>query len=60
MRSENNIIKKINDLKSDERMSYPSANIQINAPLALIQLSIESKISALEWALGNNKHLIAG
>lgn len=47
-------------LEADERLSYPAANVQTNAPLALIQLSRETKISTLKWVLGEYKHLIVG
>jgi len=60
MISKEKILEKIDELKNDERMSYPTANIRTNAPLALIQLSMGSKISALEWVLGNSKNLIVG
>ena len=42
-------IKKIED---DERYHYPPANIQINAPLALIQLEFTSRIRALKQVRG--------
>lgn len=37
-------IKWVKEWKSDERLGYPTATIQINAPLALIQLELETKI----------------
>ncbi len=40
------------ELKADDRMSYPSANCQINVILAMIQIEVGAKIHALEWALG--------
>lgn len=43
---------KIAELKADKRMYYPTANIQINAPLALIQFSMETQLNTLEWLLG--------
>lgn len=42
---------KLDEIKKDERLTYPSANIQINAPLALIQLEAETRIRTLEWVL---------
>jgi len=45
------IKKQIEEIKKDTRMSYPKATIQINAPLALIQLSMGVKLDTLEWVL---------
>lgn len=39
-------------LESDTRLGYEAANIEINAPLALQQLSMKSRIQALRWVLG--------
>lgn len=60
MRTMKEIKDKINDLQNDDRIKLPDALIQINAPLALIQLSIEMKIAALEWVLGLREDLIIG
>ena len=51
MKTKEQIQAKINEYKSDERYNYPPATIEINAPLALIQLGMESKVSILEWVL---------
>lgn len=51
---------KLHELINDSRKLQPSATIDINAPLALIQLSIESKIAALEWVIGLREDLIIG
>ena len=51
MKTQKEIEEKIKELESDERLSYPTATIDINAPLALIQLRLESKIAALKWAV---------
>lgn len=37
-------IKWVKEWKSDERLSYPTATVFENAPLALIQLELETKI----------------
>lgn len=42
------ISERIQELKSDERLSYPCATVVENAPLALVQLAGESRISELE------------
>ena len=38
-------------IESDERYSYPPAQVQINAPLALIQVNMKSRVWALRWVL---------
>lgn len=48
------IKKRIAEIEADERyksgLEHP-ATIEINAPLALIQLSFEAEIKALKWVL---------
>lgn len=53
MKSEKQIKAEIKKLESDDRYKAPTATIQINAPLALIQLELESKVQALKWVLGS-------
>lgn len=43
---------KLDELKKDERMYYPTATVFANAPLALIQCSIGAQINILENILG--------
>lgn len=52
MKNADAITAKLAELKSDMRLTYPPANIQINAPLALCQIEAETKIRTLEWVLG--------
>jgi len=52
MKTEAEILKKIAEIKADERLSYPSATVFANAPLALIQMSMKAELNALEWVLG--------
>jgi hypothetical protein len=47
MKTKQEILAKIEETKSDSRLSYPIATIQGNA----IQLSLETRIQALEWVL---------
>ena len=54
MKSEKQIKKRIREIEDDDR--YQSglenpATIDINAPLALIQLSFETEIKVLKWIL---------
>lgn len=58
MLTEKIIKKKLKEIEKDERLSYPNATIDTNAPLALIQLSGECKISALKWVLEEQGYLV--
>lgn len=42
---------KLEELKKDERNTYATATVFANAPLALIQMSLSSKIHLLEELL---------
>ena len=42
------IEKEKQEIISDERFNYPPAQVQINAPLALIQLNMESRMQCLK------------
>ncbi len=39
---------KIKEIDEDKRFHYPPASVQINAPLALIQLGMESRMGLLK------------
>lgn len=52
MKSKKEIEAQLEKLKSDVRLTYPTATTFENAPLALHQLAEEMKIHALEWVLG--------
>ena len=41
----------LEEVEKDERLYYKSATISINAPLALIQLSLETRVNALREVL---------
>ena len=45
------IKEKLKEIESDERLSYPIATVIENAPLALIQLDLETKRNTLKWIL---------
>lgn len=51
-RTRKQILTRLVEINADERYHYPTANTDINAPLALIQLSMESEARALAWVLG--------
>lgn len=42
---------KIAEIKADDRFHYRPALVQINAPLALIQVDMKAKVYAYEFAL---------
>jgi len=54
MKTEKEIKKRLAEIEKDERISYPTATIDINAPLALIQLSLETERDALKWVLAKS------
>jgi hypothetical protein len=54
MQSIEEIKKHIKEIEDDSRMKGPRTNIQINAPLALIQLSMSTKLDTLKWVLGDD------
>lgn len=41
----------IAEIKADERYSYKPALVQVNAPLALIQVEMHAKVRAYEFSL---------
>ena len=53
MKTKKEIEKKLKKVESDERLHYPTADVFSNAPLALIQVSLESQRDILKWILSN-------
>jgi hypothetical protein len=51
MKTKKEIEDAIKQLRSDERLSYPTAMVHENAPLALMQLELETRIKTLKWVL---------
>ena len=51
MKTREEIEKRIAELKADERLGYPPANVFTNAPLALIQVALKNELMALNWVL---------
>ncbi len=49
------IQKRIAEILADERMSYKSATVFANAPLAMIQLIMETELHTLQNVLGIEK-----
>jgi hypothetical protein len=50
--TEEQIRQRIEEIKSDARMGYSPARVDVNAPLALIQVEGEAVVQALRWVLG--------
>lgn len=44
-------LQRLQEIETDERLFYPAANIGINAPLALIQVSLKSEAQGIRFAL---------
>jgi len=55
MRTKYEIQAMIDKLSLDKRLSRPLAVVKINAPLALIQLELETKLSTLRWILSEKE-----
>lgn len=51
MKSIDEIKKKIEEIEGDERLYYPAAKVQVNAPLALQQIAMKAKLEILKWIL---------
>jgi hypothetical protein len=51
MKSEEEIRQKIAEIKRDGRYKAAPALVQINAPLALIQVNLKGRLEALQWVL---------
>jgi len=63
MKNEEQIKAKIGEIEKDSRYQsglIKPATIIENAPLALIQLSMEAKVEALSWVLENEKRVEKG
>lgn len=50
--NEEQIKKRIEEILSDERLSYPTATVFANAPLALMQYGMEVELHTLQKVLG--------
>lgn len=45
------IEKRLERIESDERIDYEPANVEVNAPLALIQVRLTTERDTLKWVL---------
>lgn len=55
MKTKQEIEAELKRVKKDERLKYKTAPVFENAPLALVQLELETRIEVLEWVLKNEK-----
>ena len=55
MKTTQEIRSKLDQIISDERLSYEPANVFINAPLALIQVHLKAQADILHWVLAKRK-----
>jgi len=53
MKTEHEIQSKLNSIRCDPRM-HEAVTIEVNAPLALIQVQMEGQIQILNWVLKND------
>jgi hypothetical protein len=51
MKTPEEIKAKLEEIASDERLSYPPALVFSNAPLALIQTDLCASVEILQWVL---------
>jgi len=51
MKSKEEIEQEITNIEADPRYSYPDALVEINAPLALIQVAMSAKVGILKWVI---------
>ena len=55
MRTEAEIRARIAEIEADDRFSYEPALVQVNAPLALVQVDLKANRAALLWVLGETQ-----
>jgi len=51
---------RIAEIDADERVHYPTATVEVNAPLALIQLSLETQRDTYRRVLQRIERIAAG
>jgi hypothetical protein len=45
------LLTELRKIDADERFHYPCATVAVNAPLALVQLAMEARVSQAQWVL---------
>lgn len=51
MKTEEQIRKRLTEIEADVRLNYKPADVEINAPLALVQTYLETASANLRWVL---------
>jgi hypothetical protein len=51
MRTEKELRATLDSMEQDERLWYESADVNVNSPLALIQVHLQAKANTLRWVL---------
>ncbi len=51
MKTEAEIRRAIKEIQKDARLKGPPTTVDVNAPLALIQVDLETQIKTLKWVL---------
>lgn len=51
MKTLEDIRDRLAQVEADVRIHYPPATVQVNAPLALIQVNLDTESRALRWVL---------
>ncbi len=57
MKTKKQVENRLAEKQADPRISYKPAAVRINAPLALIQTSLEAQIATLQWVLDDTEEL---
>jgi len=55
MKTEQEIKDRISEIKKDDRLTYPTATVFGNAPLALVQITLTTELHTLERVIGCKK-----
>ncbi|MGV0854628.1 hypothetical protein ACTS95_08070 [Empedobacter brevis] len=50
--SKEDIKNRIREILKDERLFYPTANVLINAPLAMVQIQLQTELWTLQNVIG--------
>jgi hypothetical protein len=58
MMTQKEIEQRIQEILDDKRMHYKTANIVVNAPLAMVQLTLETELHTLQDVLGTERTYI--
>jgi len=53
MKTEQQIRSRLAEIEADERLHYPPATTDVNAPLALVQVELETGVQLLHWVLAD-------